>query len=106
MIYISEGWSVVFLLVYFVFVVYFFLNDFMGIYMEAYSIVRMQDGYDDNNNTWARLRCSCGSLIGCLMLLRERCLAIINILKGKRTIMMMMKMTQKLFRYRVRSKYW
>ena len=54
MIYISEGWSVVFLLVYFVFVVYFFLNAFMGIYMEAYRIVRMQDGYDDNNNTLAK----------------------------------------------------
>ena len=54
MIYISEGWSVVFLLVYFLFVIYFFLNAFMGIYMEAYRIVRMQDGYNDNDTTWAK----------------------------------------------------
>ena len=43
-------WSVIFFTIYFFGVVYFLLAAFMGIYMDAYKIVRLLYGYNDKQN--------------------------------------------------------
>jgi Polycystin cation channel len=48
----NEGWSILFLLFYFNFIVFFLLYAFMGVYMDAYKSIRIQQGYIDNQTTW------------------------------------------------------
>ncbi|CAG9332367.1 unnamed protein product [Blepharisma stoltei] len=48
------AWSVIFFLVYFFGIVYFLFAAFMGIYTDSYKMVRLLEGYDDDQNTWKK----------------------------------------------------
>ena len=49
---INLFWSVVFHVVYLVFVVFFILGAFIGIYIDSYREMRALEGYEDENKVW------------------------------------------------------
>jgi hypothetical protein len=48
----NYSWGVVYFIMYFFIVVFFLLSVFMGIYMDAYRLIRLREGYEDNYSLW------------------------------------------------------
>ena len=52
----NYAWGVLYFIIYFFCVIFFLLSVFMGIYMDAYRLVRLREGYDDKYSKWNAFR--------------------------------------------------
>ena len=52
----NYAWGVLYFIMYFFCVIFFLLSVFMGIYMDAYRLVRLREGYDDKGASWTVFR--------------------------------------------------
>ena len=51
---VTEAWTILFFSVYSILIMNFLVSSFMGIYMDAYKIIRLQEGYTDDETTWTK----------------------------------------------------
>lgn len=56
MLRINEGWTIFFLIVYFFVMSFFLFGAFMGIYMDTYRLIRLRDGYVDDQSNWSKVQ--------------------------------------------------
>lgn len=54
MLRVNEGWTIFFLVVYFFVMSFFLFGAFMGIYMDTYRLIRLRDGYRDDESNWTK----------------------------------------------------
>jgi hypothetical protein len=49
---INVHWTAFFLILFFVVIIFFLISSFSGIFVDAYKVVRLVEGYEDDKTTW------------------------------------------------------